>query len=93
MATYAKVEEVAVGTPATYFIGSDRYATQVTTVTYYKSGNLKGLVKSIEAAGLTFRPYLITSRGEDNISWQQAPRQWWGVLGLGYADDYRDPHF
>ena len=90
MANYAKVSEVSVGTPATYSIGSDRYATEIVKVTYYKTGKLAGFVKTVEVkSGSVFRPYQLS----DRISWRKAPEQWWGTLFVGFAEDYRDPSF
>ena len=86
----ALVENVEVGTPATYYIGSDRYATEVLDVVYYKSGQREGFVKEIICGARTFRPYL-DSRGE--VVWQPNAKTWYAGVVLGYAEDYRDPHF
>jgi len=94
MATYAKVTEVQVGTPATYNIGSDCYATAIASVTYYKSGDLKGFVKSVtDERGNTYRPYAVTRFGEPTIDWRKSAQQWWGTLTLGFAVTRLDPHF
>lgn len=80
---------IEVGMPATYYVGTDSYATQVSAIEHFKSGNRAGQIKSvaIEFHGntYTFRPknysYGITWKGE------------YSTLGLGYAEEYLDPHF
>lgn len=77
------------GMPATFYIGSDSYATELSDVNFFKSGTRKGLIKSVEIYfhGRTevFKPKFY----ETGIVWQGE----YGTLGLGYARDYRDPHF
>jgi hypothetical protein len=80
---------IQVGMPATYYVGSDSYATEVSAVNYFKSGNRAGQIKSVEVRLFgetsTFRPKFYSS----GVSWVNEYRS----LGLGYARQYLDPSF
>jgi len=89
MSNYLNPNEATVGMPATYCIGSDRYATAVTEIFHFKTGAKAGQVKAILAGTRMFTlrtkgrkaGYLVREGGD------------YGVLHLGWAEDYRDPHF
>ncbi len=74
-----------IGMPATVHIGSDSYATSVVEITYFKEGKRAGEVKTIVTGhrDLEFRLN----------KWGRYRAQESFGLGLGYARDYRDPHF
>jgi hypothetical protein len=80
---------IQLGMPATYYVGSDSYATEVTAVNYFKSGNRAGQIKSVEVnlhgTTSTFRPKFYSS----GVSWVGE----YCSLGLGYATQYIDPSF
>lgn len=82
------IESVEVGTPATFKIGGDRYATEVTAVERFKTGARAGQVKAVEAGTHRFTPKT-TKRGETYLVGQGGS----GALWLGFAENYRDPHF
>lgn len=79
------VRNPEVGMPATIFIGSDSYATEVVAITYFKEGKRAGEVKEIHTThrDLVFR---LNKWGSYRAN------EHYG-LGLGFARDYRDPHF
>lgn len=88
------IENAEIGTPATYAIGTDRYAGKVVNVKRYKTGKRIGQVSVItfqhisqgglngklREARLDKRNYLVATGSS-------------GVIHLGYAEDYRDPSF
>ena len=83
------------GTPATYAVGSDRYAGQVAKVSRYKSGDNLGKVRTITfqfadtTGGLSNR--LNDFRKNKHGYWKAVDSS--ATLHIGYAEDYRDPHF
>lgn len=82
------VVKIEVGMPATYYVGSDSYATEVSAVNHYKSGNRAGQIKSVEIdfhGTKTFRA--------KNYSYGVSFKSEYATLGLGYAREYLDPHF
>lgn len=90
MATYATVNEAYVGMPATFAIGSDRYATEITAVFYFKSGAMAGQVKAVEAGRFNVFTLRTTGRKAGRLISKGGNH---GTLLLGVAEDYRDPHF
>lgn len=88
------IETAETGTPATYAIGTDRYAGKVVNVKRYKTGKRIGQVSVItfqhisqgglngklREARLDKRNYLVATGSS-------------GIIHLGYAEDYRDPSF
>lgn len=74
-----------IGMPATVYIGSDSYATEVIEITYFKEGKRAGEVKTIITGhrDLVFRL---------NKWGRYRANEHFG-LGLGRAIDYRDPSF
>lgn len=86
-----KIVKIEVGMPATYSVGSDSYATTVTAIEYFKTGERKGQIKSVSIEGKkeTFKPYK-TCYG---LKFSESKRVWWASVKLGYARDYLDPHF
>lgn len=89
MATYATPNEAYVGMPATFAIGTDRYATQVVAIEYFKSGNRAGQVKAIHTPNYVFTLRTVGKRAGRLILEGGTN----GTLLLGVAEDYRDPHF
>jgi hypothetical protein len=84
-----QVETSYIGQPATYGIGSDRYAGQVTAIERFKSGDKKHQV-SVIVFGF--------ERGQRSIEFRKTNRGWrakggYGSIRLGVAEDYRDPSF
>lgn len=89
-----KAENAEQGTPATYCIGSDRYAGQVARVQRFKSGDREGQVRVITFqftgnGGLSGRLY--DFRRDNRGYWRGVGGS--GGLIIGIAEDYRDPHF
>ena len=81
--------EAYVGMPATFAIGSDSYATEVTAVYYFKSGERKGQVKAVATTrGL----FTLRTKGRKAGRLIEAGQEY-GTLRLGEAVDYWDPHF
>lgn len=80
---------IEVGMPATMYIGSDSYATEITAVNYFKSGNRAGQVKSVEIKWFDGIKKFTAKIWEHGVSFSSE----YYSLGLGYATDYRDPHF
>lgn len=88
------IETAEFGTPATYAIGTDRYAGKVVNVKRFKTGKRAGRVSVItfqhisqgglngklREARLDKRNYLVATGSG-------------GAIHLGYAEDYRDPSF
>lgn len=83
------IVKIEVGMPATYYVGTDSYATQVSAVHHFKSGSRIGQIKSVEIdfhnRSETFRPKQYTY----GVRWCGD----YSSLGLGYAKEYLDPHF
>ena len=79
--------EIQIGTPATFCIGSDKYATEISSIEYYKSGDKKGSIRYLELA-----------RG-GGIKFSQDSKGYWvqksgyARARIGEAIDYLDPHF
>jgi hypothetical protein len=90
-----KAEEAEQGTPATYAVGTDRYAGRVAKVARFKSGKNEGKVSVI-----TFQFADTTGGLSGRLNdFRQNNRGYWkavnssATLHIGYAEDYRDPHF
>lgn len=85
------IVKIEIGMPATFYCGTDRYATKVTAIEYFKTGDRKGQIKSISVEGQkeTFKPYATTY----GFKFSESKKVWWAHVGLGYAYDFRDPHF
>lgn len=81
------INSVEVGTPATFRIGTDRYATAVTAVERFKTGARAGQVKAVEAGYGRFTPK------ETRYGTMLIGKGGSGVLALGVAETYLDPHF
>jgi hypothetical protein len=85
-------EQIQVGDPATYFIGTDSYGCIVTEVSRFKSGARAGKIREILTdTGERFRS---VDRG-GRISYQlvrEGRTQWFGQVVVGFQRDYRDPH-
>ena len=89
-----KGEEADRGTPATYAVGSDRYAGEIVKVEHYKSGANQNRVRVITfqfttKGGLNGR--IETFRKNKHGYWKATGST--ATLHIGYAEDYRDPHF
>ena len=91
---------IQVGDPATHRVGSDRYASVVTEVEYFKSGKRAGQVKAVTArwAGRDFggERFLATEGRDGEIRFAKRSGNriaWWNTLTIGEAIDYRDPSF
>jgi hypothetical protein len=86
-----KIVKIEIGMPATYSVGTDSYATKVTAIEYFKTGERKGQIKSVSIEGQkeTFKPYM-NSYG---VKFSESKKIWWAVVKLGYGYDYQDPHF
>lgn len=82
-------DEIKVGDPATYYVGSDSYAETVTEVIRFKSGSRKGQIKELHTANDKFRArngrYLQVDRNDGRV-------MWYAQLVVGFQRDYRDPH-
>lgn len=79
------VEDVKVGMPATYYIGSDSYATEVEGVIRFKTGSRAGQVKAVVARN----EGIFTLRPNGRLQLQGGH----GGLVVGFARDYWDPSF
>jgi hypothetical protein len=79
------LENLHVGMPATFGIGSDAYAEEVTSWTYFKSGVKAGLVRTVTTNGGVY-----TIRKDGRLRPDGSD---YGSLIVGYARDYRDPSF
>lgn len=89
--------EIHAGAVATYYCGSDSYATTVTNVVRFQSGARKGQIKEIyiegRSAAESFRP---TENRDGSTSYLgvREGKKWQHMqLVVGYARDYRDPSF
>ena len=79
-----------IGTPATYGIGSDCYGVVITNVQRFKSGKNIGKVSSVEVKMPWNETRKFTRRAHGSFI---ATGHNCGSLVVGYAYDYRDPHF
>jgi hypothetical protein len=79
-----------VGMPATFGIGTDRYATEVIGVYRFKSGAKAGQVKAVEVQFFGMFTLRTTGRKAGRLIREGGSH---GSLRLGVAEDYRDPHF
>lgn len=78
------------GTPATYNIGSDCYGVMIINLNRFKSGANVGKVSNVEVKMPWGETRKFTRRA--NGSFIAAGKNY-GSLVVGYAYDYRDPHF
>jgi len=82
--------EAKCGMPATYAIGSDSYATEVTAVYRFASGERKGQVRAVEAGSYGLFTLRIKGRKAGRLIRQGGDH---GTLRLGEAISYWDPSF
>lgn len=91
-ATYEKLEESKweIGTPATYGIGSDSYGVVIININRFKSGKNVGKVSYVEVKMPWGDVRKFTRRAHGSFL---SVGHNCGSLSVGYAYDYRDPHF
>ena len=83
-------DEITVGAPATFYIGSDSYATTVTNIVRFKSGNRKGQIKELHTDHFgRFR----AKQGAYLQIDSDGSTMWYARLVVGFQRDYRDPSF
>lgn len=115
------INEIEVGMPATYYVGTDSYATEVAEIVRFKNGLKAGEIKYITVKGhyqyrggdkndllklypkeqICFRQHegnRLSPTCVDCWLWRHEiykfknPKHSASVV-VGYAKDYRDPHF
>jgi streptogramin lyase len=82
--------EAFVGMPATFAIGSDAYATEITAVYRYTTGTRKGQVKAVDAGRYGYFTLRTTGHKAGYLVRQGGNS---GTLRLGVAESYWDPSF
>jgi hypothetical protein len=81
--------EINVGDPATYYIGSDSYGCTITDIIRFKGGSRKGQIKELHAG--SFGRFRAKEGTYLQIDEHDGRTKWYARLVVGFQRDYRDP--
>ena len=91
-----KYAEIVPGAPATNWVGTDSYATEIVDVVRFKSGSRAGQIRYITVTSWDdrkFHPYFYEYNGREDLTLATATNERYNFLVIGEANSFQDPHF